>query len=203
MKIMILGAGRVGKRLAENLAEKHDVTIASRHPQAGSNFAATKLDLHADVATLTQQLLGFDAVYFVAGSRGKDLLQTDLNGAVKAMKAAKSANIARFVMLSTLYALQPNKWPQTMTDYYIAKYYADMWLINQSGLDYTILQPGALVEVPGSGQVSFDVADVKPQNSIANVASVLAGVLTAQNTIGKVILMSDGTTPIEEAITTI
>lgn len=36
---------------------------------------------------------GSDAVYFTAGSRGKDLLQTDAYGAVKTMQAAKKLGI--------------------------------------------------------------------------------------------------------------
>lgn len=43
---------------------------------------------------------GSDAVYFTAGSRGKDLLQTDAFGAVKTMQAAKKLSIERYIMLS-------------------------------------------------------------------------------------------------------
>lgn len=60
----------------------------------------------ADLAAL---IAGSDAVIFTAGSRGKDLLQTDAYGAVKLMQAAKQAGINRFVMLSALFSLTPEK----------------------------------------------------------------------------------------------
>lgn len=53
---------------------------------------------------------GMDAIYFVAGSRGKDLLETDAMGAVKTMQAAEKDGIKRYIMLSSLYALQPEMW---------------------------------------------------------------------------------------------
>ena len=56
--------------------------------------------------------------YFVAGSRGKDLLQTDLYGAVKMMQAVeKKGNLKRYIHLSSLFALQPDKWGGALTDY--------------------------------------------------------------------------------------
>ncbi len=53
---------------------------------------------------------GSDAVYFTAGSRGKDLLQTDAFGAVKLMQATELAGIHRFVLLSSVFANRPEKW---------------------------------------------------------------------------------------------
>ena len=47
------------------------------------------MDLHSSVDDLAKLMKGRDAVYFTAGSRGKDLLQTDAYGAVKTMQAAK------------------------------------------------------------------------------------------------------------------
>lgn len=47
---------------------------------------------------------------FVAGSRNKDLLQTDAFSAVKPMKIAESNGASRYIMLSSAYSLEPNKW---------------------------------------------------------------------------------------------
>lgn len=41
---------------------------------------------------------------FTGGFRGKDLLQTDLNGAVKLMIATEQASSKRFVHLSSAFA---------------------------------------------------------------------------------------------------
>ena len=45
---------------------------------------------------------GSDAVYFTTRSRGKDLLQTDVFGAVKTMQAAKKLGIERYILVQSL-----------------------------------------------------------------------------------------------------
>ena len=51
---------------------------------------------------LAKLMKGRDAVYFTAGSRGKDLLQTDAYGAVKTMQAAKKLGIERYILVQSL-----------------------------------------------------------------------------------------------------
>ncbi len=85
------------------------------------------------------------------------------------------------------------------TNYNIAKFFADQWLINQTNLDYTIIQPGNLMEEEASGQIQTGVDHSQP-NSIGNVANVLASVLSKENTYKKIITMADGNTPIETAL---
>ncbi|MBT2563349.1 NAD(P)H-binding protein [Pedobacter sp. ISL-68] len=87
-----------------------------------------------------------------------------------------------------------------LTDYNIAKHYADLYLTTQTNLDYTILQPGALKEEPGTGKIETNVTS-PGSNAIANVVDTLVAILANNSTIGKVILMHDGGTPISEAIT--
>ena len=53
---------------------------AARHPEniiKLDGVTSDKLDLHADVEDITKQVKVFDAIYFTAGSRGKNLIQTD------------------------------------------------------------------------------------------------------------------------------
>lgn len=145
-----------------------------------------------------------DAVYFLAGSRGKDLLQTDAFGAVKLMQAAEASQVKRFVLLSSIFATEPEKWSDpnlvNITDYNIAKFFADQWLIHNTTLDYTIVQPGNLVEAEtGSGLIELNVKQSQP-NTIPNVAEVLATVLDKKNTYAQIIQMSDGETPISQAV---
>ncbi|MBO0450634.1 NAD(P)H-binding protein [Candidatus Enterococcus murrayae] len=204
MKLFIAGAtGRVGEELIKNLVENgHYVYAGARHDETIEAKEAVKpvhLDLHGSVAEIADTLADAEAVYFVAGSRGKDLLQTDLYGAVKLMQAAEQKGIKRYIHLSSLFALQPEKWSSTLTDYNISKFFSDRWLIDKTNLDYTILQPGSLMETPGSGKITTDITG-KSENSIENVAAVLAEMLEQDNTIKKVVLMGDGEIPIEEAI---
>ena len=211
MKSKVFDAGRSG-RVATDLikdlvADGHQVIAGARHPEKIVQLAGVTpvtLDLHGDVAKIASLMAGADAVYFVAGSRGKDLLQTDAMGAVKTMQAAERAGIKRYIMLSSMYALQPEKWADypalaAITDYNIAKFFADNYLIHNTDLDYTIVQPATLTEEAATGKVTFGEGD-DTTNPIPDVAQVLATVLANDNTIGKVILMRTGDTPIDTAV---
>lgn len=206
-KVLVVGAsGRVGQLVVQELVNQGQAVVAaSRHPQAVANELVTTIefDLHQSVAQMVAQLTEVSAIIFAGGSRGKDLLQTDLNGAVKLMQAAQQTGVKRFIMLSSLYSLDQAKWTQIpalaqLMDYNIAKYFADQWLINQTNLDYTIVQAGGLTESPATGKVSFD--GQPGANTIGDVAKVLAATLTAPNTIGKVIGMRNGDEAISMAI---
>lgn len=204
MKLFVAGAtGRVGEELIKDLVAKgHSVYAGARREediQSSDSVKPVHLDLHGNVDEIAAALPDADAVYFVAGSRGKDLLQTDLYGAVKLMQAVEQKGIKRYIHLSSLFALQPDKWSGTLTDYNISKFFSDNWLIDKTQLDYTILQPGSLMEIPGSGKITIDVKE-KSENAIENVAAVLAELVEQDNTIKKVILMGDGDTPIKEAV---
>lgn len=204
MKILIVGAsGRVGLQLAKALiAQGHQVvgTYSRHQPDLPETVF---LDLHAAVSEMRPAMAGVDVVYFVAGSRGKDLLQTDLNGAIKVMQAAEQSGVTRFIQLSSAYALQPDLWHEgylkNLTDYNIAKRYADEWLMRRTALIYTIVQPGVLTETPATGKVSFDETTLG-ENSIADVVNVLVGVLTTDHARERVIMMKAGQQPIAQAL---
>ncbi|MCY7171924.1 SDR family oxidoreductase [Streptococcus gallolyticus subsp. gallolyticus] len=202
MKIFVAGStGRVATELLKKLSAKNYQVIAgARRPEAVvelPNVTPQKMDLHASVDDITGLLKGVDAVVFTAGSRGKDLLQTDAYGAVKLMQAAKKAGITRFVMLSALYSLTPDKWPDNLTDYYIAKFFADNYLVNQSGLDYTIVQPGNLLEEAGQGRITLGDKGFTAI-SIEDVASVLAEIVDKPSTFKRVIAINPGSTAISQ-----
>ncbi|MGT2948877.1 SDR family oxidoreductase [Streptococcus devriesei] len=207
MKIFVAGAtGRVAEQLIQQLAEKHFVYAGARKPEnviKHQNVTAVPFDLHDDLPVLTERIKGMDAVYFTAGSRGQDLLQVDAFGAVKLAQAAEQAGIKRFILLSSIFALEPDKWHlpglDKLTNYNIAKFFADNYVVHQTDLDYTIIQPTGLTEEAASGKIALNPA--KPgTNSIADVAHVLAAVLERPNTYGKVIKMSAGDEVIETAL---
>lgn len=202
------GSGRVASELIKNLiSDGKQVIAGSRHPEnivKLEGVTPVKLDLHASVDEISDLMKGADIVYFVAGSRGKDLLQTDAMGAVKTMQAAEKNGIKRYILLSSFFALQPEKWSeykilQDITDYNIAKFFADNYLIHNTHLDYTILQPTGLTEEAGKGKVVFNNIR-EATNPIPDVAKVLADIPKHANTIGKVIMMQTGEVPIEEAL---
>ena len=197
-KIFIFGgSGRVGTDLIKDLvADGEEVTAAARHPENIVDLAEIKkdkLDLHADVDQIAEQIKGNQVIYFTAGSRGKDLIKT--------MMAAEKAGIKRYIMLSSMLSLDVDKWKKIpgLEDYLTAKFFADTYLMDSTNLDYTILQPGNLTEEDPTGKITLSV-EPNAKNTIADVAQVLADLRDAPNTIGKVIPMSNGNTPIKKAL---
>ena len=209
MKILVIGAsGRVGTDLVKQLlADNHQVIGTTRQEERlfnDDNYSQLDLDITANKDTIQKQIdQDIDAVYFVAGSGGKDVLEVDLHGAVKTMQAAEDKGIKRYIMLSTVFSLDTSKWYssaiENLKEYYICKHYADQWLINNSSLDYTIVQAGALKERTATGKITIN-DDNSGENSIEDVATTLAAVLNADNSINTVFSMHNGETNIAEAI---
>ncbi|MGT2907338.1 SDR family oxidoreductase [Streptococcus dentiloxodontae] len=200
MKIFVAGAtGRVASETLKVLVAKgHEVTAGARRPEAIAamgSLKAVQMDLHGSVNDLANLINGHDAVIFTAGSRGQDLLQTDAYGAVKLMQAAEKIGIKRFVMLSALYTLTPEKWSDSLMNYYIAKFFADNYLVNQTALDYTIIQPGILVEEAGTGLISTETQDTT-SIPIPDVGAVLAEVVDKPSTYKQIIEIHPGSTAI-------
>ena len=212
MKILVIGAsGRVGNDLVKQLlAENHQVIGTTRQEEqlfSDNNYTQLNLDIMADKESIQQQLEDdIEAVYFVAGSGGKEILEVDLHGAVKTMQAVQDKGIKRYIMLSTVFSLDTSKWDnegiKDLKGYYIGKHYADQWLVNDSSLDYTIVQAGALKERAGTGKIAID-KDEAGENAIEDVAATLVAVLNADNTSKKVFNIQNGETAIKEAIASV
>ena len=209
MKILAIGAsGRVGTDLVKQLlADNHQVIGTTRQKEKlfnDDNYSQLDLDITAEKEAIQHQIeQDIDAVYFVAGSGGKDVLEVDLHGAVKTMQAVEDKGIKRYIMLSTVFSLDTSKWDSPgiadLKEYYICKHYADQWLVNNSSLDYTIVQAGALKERAATGKITIN-DDNAGENSIEDVATTLAAVLNADNTTKKVFSMHNGEIAIEEAL---
>ena len=209
MKIFIAGAtGRVGTLLTHDLLEDgHEIIAGARHPERveeNDRVTPVKFDLHESVEQMTEAIKGADVIYFTAGSGAKDLLQVDAFGAVKLMQVAEKDGIKRFVMLSALFSLEPTKWRTVkgldgLTDYNIAKFFADNYLIHDTDLEYTILQPTVMTDKPGTGKITVDEGKFG-YNPAEDVARTLADILKYENTSHKIIKMREGDTPIDDAL---
>ncbi|MCH1783349.1 NAD(P)H-binding protein [Psychrobacter glaciei] len=212
MKILVIGAsGRVGTDLVKQLlADNHQVVGTTRQQEKlfnDDNYSQLDLDITAQKDAIQKQIdQDIDAVYFVAGSGGKDILEVDLHGAIKTMQAVQDKGIKRYIMLSTVFSLDTKKWDELglgdLKGYYISKHYADQWLVNNSSLDYTIVQAAALKEREATGKIIVNDNN-SGENSIADVAATLVAVLNASNTTKKVFGMHNGETVIAEAVASV
>lgn len=209
MNILVIGAsGRVGSKLTKKLLDAgHQVAGTTRKEEKlfdHTGYSQINLDLTGSPAAIERSMPNkVDAIYFVSGSRGKNLLEVDLHGAIKSMQVAEKLGIDRYIMLSSIFALDTSKWKNSgiekIKNYYIAKHYADSWLVENTQLNYTVLQPATLTEDSGSGKIAVNVNDTG-KNAIEDVAEVLFQLLNSPTAERKVITMHEGEVPIGEAI---
>ncbi|MEH7442086.1 SDR family oxidoreductase [Bacillus sp. JJ1122] len=214
MKVFVVGAnGQIGKLLVEMLndSKEHTVRAMLRKPEQAAAFEGSGVEtaiasLDSTVEELSTAAFGCDALVFTAGSGGdtgfdKTLL-IDLDGAVKTIEAAQKAGISRFIMVSALQAHNRHNWSDAIKPYYVAKHYADRALL-QSGLTYTIVRPGGLVNEHGTGKIL--AAENLERGSIPreDVALTIMASLTERNTFNKSFDLINGDTPIEVALKSI
>lgn len=214
MKVLIIGAhGKIGRIVVEKMKTSTQFypTALIRKKEQEAFFNA--MGVHARVASLegsvdaiANAMKGSDAIVFTAGSGGKTgydkTLEIDLDGAVKSMIAAERLGIQRFVMVSAYLAGDRSMWEGSgIKPYYIAKHFADREL-QRTSLDHTILRPVRLTDEGGSGKVTIKAVPGDIQRTIPreDVATTILEVLSHPETIGKVMVMSTGETPIREAI---
>ncbi len=211
MKVFVIGAhGQIGQKLVHLLQQSDRYTVRAmvrRETQAETfrqaGVEAVVADLEGRVEEIASAANGCDAIVFTAGSgahTGADkTLLVDLDGAVKSMEAAKSVGIQRYVMVSALQAHRRENWNERIKHYYVAKHYADR-ILEQSGLTYTILRPGRLLNEPGTGRIS--IAENLSRGSVPreDVARTILAVLDEKRTFRRGFDLTSGDTPISEAI---
>jgi uncharacterized protein YbjT (DUF2867 family) len=206
--VIVGGHGKVALRLEKLLAERGDsprgiIRATDQAPDLEAIGAEPIVLDVENVDDIGDALAGADAVVFAAGAgpgSGPARKRTvDYGGAVKLADAARSQDIGRYLMVSSIGSNRPDTWSDQMRPYQEAKAGADKYLM-ASGLDYTILRPGRLTDDAGTGMV--EIAETVDYASVTrdDVAAVLAECLLADNTIGKSFDLVNGATPIADAV---
>jgi uncharacterized protein YbjT (DUF2867 family) len=148
---------------------------------------------------------GCDAVVFSAGGGpdgNADRKRTvDLEGSLKSVEAARATGIRRFVQVSAINVDDPLPADTGVVwrAYVEAKRDADAAL-RGSGLDWTILRPGRLIDSAGTGMVALGPDVPAGQIPRADVAAVIASVLDNDQAIGHQWNLVSGDTPVAEAV---
>ena len=209
MDVLIAGGhGQVARRLIRLLAsDGHTARGLIRNADHAADLEAdggvpVVCDLEREDPT--PHARGADAIVFAAGAgpgSGPERKQTvDLGAAVKCVEAAKAAGVARFVIVSSIGAQDPDAGPEAMRPYLRAKADADA-AVAASGLDWTIVRPGSLGDDPGTGRVAVSTALGRrgpvPRD---DVALVLLETLQAPSTIGLTFEVFAGDIPAREAV---
>ncbi|WP_067964500.1 NAD(P)H-binding protein [Nocardiopsis trehalosi] len=215
MRIVIAGGhGKIALRLERLLAERGDVPVGLiRNPDHADDVRAAGaepvvVDLEDTTATrLTEKLMGADAVVFAAGagpgSGAARKATVDRDAAVLLADAASLAGIRRYVMVSAI-GVDDGPAPDAepvWAAYVEAKRAADEELRGRSlETDWTILRPGRLTDDPGTGRVRLAPKVERAAVTRDDVAAVVAAVLDEPATIGRVLELVNGDTPIAEAV---
>jgi len=213
MRVVIAGGhGQIALLLEQLLATRGDAATALvRNPdhftdvqEAGAVPVLCDLE-SASVDSVAEYLNGADAAVFAAGAGSgsgaarKDTV--DFGAAALFASAAVEAGVRRFLQVSTV-GIELADSPKTDPEFAVylkAKGLAEEDL-KPRPLDWTILRPGPLTNDAPTGLVTL--ASTLPRASVtrADVAAVLAELLTARATIGKTLELTNGETPIADAV---
>src|SRR3954452_761229 len=202
------GHGQIALQLGQLLTEDgHRVRGIIRNPDQSGDLEALGMeplifDLEHDDG-LAAAIGGADAVVFAAGagpgSGAERKLTMDRDGAVKLVDACRENGISRYVIVSSMGADANASGDEVFSVYLRAKGEADD-AVRSSGLDYTVIRPGALTDEPGAGLIALGAELQRGSIPREDVAATLAFVLGAPNTIGKTLDLISGTIPIAEAV---
>lgn len=135
-------------------------------------------------------LEGCDAVVFSAGAgpgSGPARKQSvDLGAALKTIEAAQLAGVRRYVQVSAMNVDKPvaADADESWIAYVAAKRESDA-AVRASGLDWTIIRPGRLIDAYGTGRVALGERLPAGEIPRADVAGVLTAVLEMPATIGR------------------
>ncbi|MEW9501984.1 SDR family oxidoreductase [Jeotgalibacillus marinus] len=212
MHVLVIGAnGTTGKMVVEKLAksEQHLVKAMVRKTEQASTMK--KLGASPVIADLENDfdyvMEDVNAVIFAAGSgpdTGSDkTTAVDELGAKKAIDYAREKSVERFIILSSVGADNPSAYADNESFYHYlkAKNAADLHLVN-SGLNYTIVRPGALVDEPATGKIkaSTKLSSIAGSITREDVATVLVESLLVEGLHRKPFEMLNGETEIEKAL---
>lgn len=213
MRIVVIGAGgRTGRLVVEHLiGAGHQVVATIRSPKHMADMVrlgaeTVMLDLDLSTGPDFQAVFkGADAIVFAAGSAAGESSALDRTGTVKTVRAAASAGVTRYLTISSIGAstglkLSGEMNNDEMRDYYRQKRAANKHL-RESGLDYTIVEPGELTDGKPTGKIVISEAAIDfAAIDRADVAAVVTALIASRRSIGKVYQLTGGKTSIATAV---
>ena len=202
--VLVAGANGTTGRIIIDLLKKSEtyqpIAMVRKQDQKDhfekQGVSVVLADLEED---LSQAVKNADKVIFAAGSKGKDIIDVDQEGAKRLIDAAQEAGLEKFVMLSSMGADNPVV-GKDLEDYLRAKQNADNHL-KASALNYSIVRPGALTDDDGTGKIELkEKLEKLGSISRVDVAKTLVEVLDNKLKKNKVFEILAGGTHIEKAV---
>jgi uncharacterized protein YbjT (DUF2867 family) len=212
MKVFIFGiAGGLGRRIAQQLkAQARVVSGLVRRAQQKSELESLGVPtvigdmVEMSVEEIATAVQGYDAIVFAAAAGGRDApeatMQVDGDGPLKAVAAARLANLRRFILVSVFpEAWRDRRMPKDFEQYMIAKKSAESRLI-ETDLDWVVIRPSALNDEPGTGRVDVGVAKIYGEISRDDVAATIISLANRKDVNRTILELTGGNKPIEAAI---
>ncbi len=208
MKVLVIGAtGGTGRHAIRKLLERgHEVTAWARRPDAVAQDAQSeKLRVVAgearDAGSIERAVEGQDAVLVAIGPRSfkkDDLHEALMRNLIAAMK---KHGVRRIVNLS---AWGVNNKQAVMSSFFFEYFFRPVFLrhiwvdkeraealLTASGLDYVNVQPGRLIDRPGTGGVraSIDGAGLQPRLNREDLAVFMIDQVQSDQWVGKSVVV--------------
>lgn len=213
MRVVVAGGhGKIARHLGRMLADRGDAVAGLIRDSAHADDLRADgsepvlLDIEStDASTLAGHLEGADAAVFAAGAGpGSGVARKDTvdrAGSVLLADACERAGVRRFLQISSIGTTAPN--PPDVGEvfgaYLDAKRAAEQDLRGRD-LDWTILRPGILTDVPPTGRVELTTEARRAEIPRADVAAVLLALLDEPRSVGLELTLIGGETPIDEAV---
>ena len=170
MKVIVFGAtGTVGRQLVDQaLKEGHDVTAFARRPQSVRVDHPKLTVIGGDVLdpeAVDRAVAGHDAALVALGAGRKGTVRAE--GTRTIIAGMKHHGVRRLIVLSTLGAGDSSGnlnffWKRIMFGMLLREAFKDHQkqeaLVRESGLDWTIVRPGALTDDPATGRFKHGFA---------------------------------------------
>jgi uncharacterized protein YbjT (DUF2867 family) len=207
MKVFVAGAtGATGQRVVQILCDRQiAVRALVRDLEKARNLFPAAVELvQGDVSTadtLATAMADCDAIICATGAKPSfdptGPYQVDYLGTKNLVNAAKSQNINKFVIVTSLCV---SKLFHPLNLFWLILYWKQQgeYYLKNSGLNYTIVRPGGLKNEPTAGPLVMSKADTLfegsiPRQKVAEVCVEALFLTAAENKVVEVICQSTAT----------
>lgn len=209
MKVIVFGAsGSIGRlAVAELLKAGHDVTAFARKPEK-LGLAHSKLSYAArdalNAQDVSEAVAGQDAAVITLGSGLSRKSMIRSKGTLNVINAMQAHGVRRLICQSTLGAHESWSnlnffWKRIMFGVLLKQVFKDHELqenlVCASGLDWTIVRPGAFTDDPATGEFKEDFPPTERKLSLnisrADIAAFLAGQIGDATYLGRAVAISN------------